>query len=262
MPVAVALELMHNFFLIHDDIIDEDDLRHGTATLNAVYGNSIALLLGDRLIVEALQLIVNSNLPPEQKKLVHTEFLKMINITICGETLDVIASFPALDKQIEEIIKNKTAYYTFVTPLKLGAQLAGARVEEVNLIEKFAYQMGEIFQWQNDYLGIFSDEKTLGKPAGSDLREKKPTLLLMKAYQKLAVQDKARLLNLMGRNLTPTEIKKARDLIRKSGADQWLKQKIITTSNSLAKSIKNSSLVKNTKSILVELTEQLSGRKF
>jgi geranylgeranyl pyrophosphate synthase len=258
----VTLELLHNFFLIHDDIIDGDHLRHGTATLNAIYGNSVALLLGDRLIIEALQIIVSSDLPPEQKKLAHTEFFKMINTTICGEMLDVMAKFPAEEKLIKEIIKNKTAYYTFVTPLKLGAQLAGARDEEVKLIEEFAYQLGDIFQWQDDYLGIFSDEKTLGKPAGSDLREKKPTLLLMKTYQGLAVQDKARLLNLMGRNLSLAELNKARELIKKSGANQWLENKISSTSKSLAESIKKSVLSKNTQNILAGLTKLLLGRKF
>jgi len=276
MPVAVAMELLHNFFLIHDDIIDQDNMRHGTATLNAVYrskagsfgksqashfGDSVALLLGDRLLVESLQVVVNSKLAPEQKRLAHTEFLKMLNTTICGEMLDVMAGFPGDAKIVNEIIKNKTACYTFVTPLTLGARLGGFSEKGVNLIEKFAYQLGEIFQWQDDYLGIFGDEKKLGKPAGSDLREKKPTLLLIKTYQNLAVQEKARLLNLMGRNISPAELKKARDLIIKSGADQWLKNKIIASLGNLKRSIQKSTLPEDAKDILTGLSSRLIDRK-
>jgi geranylgeranyl diphosphate synthase type II len=285
MPVALALELLHNYFLVHDDVIDKDPLRHGTTTLNEVYrqaainfgrnlpesahfGNSIALLLGDRLAAEAFQLIIRSDILAEKKMPVLNEILTMVNTTICGEQLDVMVSFPASSglnstrKTVEEVIKNKTAYYTFVAPIRIGGLLGGLTKKDLAVMEQIGYQLGEIFQWQDDYLGIFAEEKALGKPAGSDLREKKPTLLLLKSYEKLTIQDRIKLRNLMGRNLSDAELMKARGLIKKSGADKWLLDKINDSLKKLEELIQLSELSSASKNIFIGLTNLLIDRKY
>jgi len=284
-PIALALELLHNYFLVHDDIIDEDSLRHGTATLNEAYrqkadnfgrdsreathfGNSIALLLGDRLTVEAIQLVLESTIPTEKKIAVIRELILLVNTTICGEELDVMVYFPASKdikstrQAVEEIIKNKTAYYSFVAPIKIGGILSDTREENLSIMKKIGLKLGEIFQWQDDYLGIFADEKTLGKPAGSDLREKKPTLLLLKTIENLSFEDKIKMRNLMGRPLSERELNKARELIQKSGAQKWMEDNINSTLKKMIASINSSRLNNDAKNFFMGLVAILINRKF
>jgi len=285
MPVALALELLHSYFLVHDDIIDEDKLRHGTATLNEIYrtnsnkfgkgkidsihfGESIALLLGDRLAAEAFQMVLESHLEPNVKNQITTELLKMAQTTICGQMLDVMVSFPVnnnftkLKREVEEVIKNKTAHYSFVAPIRIGGILGKIEKKKVKIMEEIGYKLGEIFQWQDDYLGIFAQEKVLGKPAGSDLREKKPTLLLLQTLENLASRERKLMLSLMGKQLSTGELALARDLIRKSGADAWMKSKIFYSSNKLVKFIRSSELNSEAKTTLEGLTALLIERKF
>lgn len=285
MPVALSLELLHSYFLVHDDIIDEDNLRHGTVTLNELYragankfgkgvadsihfGESIALLLGDRLAAEAFQMVLESQLPARVKNQITTELLKMAQTTICGQMLDVMISFPAnssfaqLRKAVEEIIRNKTAHYSFVAPIRIGGILGNMKKKDLKIMEEIGYKLGEIFQWQDDYLGIFAEEKTLGKPAGSDLREKKPTLLLLKAYERLTIRDRIKMRNLMGRNLSPEELARARNLIIKSGADKWMLDKIRDSLKKLEALVQSSKLSLKSKAVFTGLTKLLIGRKF
>lgn len=285
MPVALSLELLHSYFLVHDDIIDEDRLRHGTATLNDIYrteakkfgkgamdsahfGESIALLLGDRLAAEAFQMVLESKLEAKVKNQITTELLKMSQTTICGQMLDVMVSFPVngsfnkLKKAVEEIIRNKTAHYSFVAPIRIGGILGNIKKNELKIMEEIGYKLGEIFQWQDDYLGMYADEKVLGKPAGSDLREKKPTLLLLKAYEKLNIQDKVRMRNLMGRNLSGAELEKAKCLITKSGADKWMVDKINNSSKNLIELIQSSEVTSKSKDIFEGLINLLVERKY
>lgn len=129
-------------------------------------------------------------------------------------------------------------------------------------MEEIGYKLGEIFQWQDDYLGIFAQEKVLGKPAGSDLREKKPTLLLLQTLENLASRERKLMLSLMGKQLSTGELALARDLIRKSGADAWMKSKIFYSSNKLVKFIRSSELNSEAKTTLEGLTALLIERKF
>ncbi|MFH1183060.1 MAG: polyprenyl synthetase family protein [Candidatus Moraniibacteriota bacterium] len=285
MPAALSLELLHSYFLVHDDIIDEDGLRHGATTLNEIYrtdskkfgkgvidsihfGESIAMLLGDRLAAEAFQIVLESKLEAKVKNQITTELLEMAQITICGQMLDVMVSFPVNGgftkpkRAVKEIIRNKTAHYSFVAPIRIGGILGDIKKKDIKIMEEIGYKLGEIFQWQDDYLGIFADEKILGKPAGSDLREKKPTFLLLKTYEKLAIQDRIRLRNLMGRNLSPAELEKARKLIKKSGADKWMSDKINDSLRKLIEFIQSSELSMAGKNVFIGLTNLLIGRRY
>jgi len=285
MPVALAIEFLHTFFLIHDDIIDNGQLRHGTPTLGEVYrknakifakekkaashfGNSIALLLGDRLMAEAFRVILESQFSVIQKNRILKELVEMVRVTICGETLDVMASFPEnydfteIKKMTAQTTRSKTGYYTFVVPLKLGATLGNLSKNQLDVITEIGYKLGEIFQWQDDLLDIFSDLETLGKPAGADLQEKKPTLLLIYALEKLNLGDKDKLKKNMGRALTPEKLNQARQLIKKSGAEKRIKKKIDQSVKKLNRIIEFSSLSGELKNTLLETVRSLLARTF
>ncbi len=283
-PVAVSLELIHSYFLIHDDIIDRDLVRHGVETLHETYrkkwnkfekdnseslhfGNGIALLLGDWLFSMALGNIFTSDLPNKQKTKISREVISLVNNTIYGETLDVMTSLKqeySLEEfrfKALEVIKTKTAYYTFIAPFKLGVIIGEKTKEEGQLLEKVGMEMGKIYQWQDDILGIFEEEKKLGKPSGSDLRENKPTLLIIETLKGLNGEEKNRFISLLGRNLKKNELEKARNLIEKSGAREKLEKMIKGSADNLIKLVRSSRMKESRKEELVGIMEMVVGRE-
>ena len=186
-PFAAALEILHNFTLVHDDVMDHDDLRRGKPTVHAKYGEPMAILAGDLLFAKVYQSVLDYAPAHMSSDDVLRTLQKMTDaiILLCeGQALDV--SFPRATDVVENdylfMIGGKTSAL-FRACAEVGAIVAGAPVEKVEALAKFAWDAGLAFQIYDDVLGITADESKLGKPVGSDIREGKKTIIMIHALK-------------------------------------------------------------------------------
>ncbi len=186
---ASAVELLHNFTLVHDDIMDNADKRRGRTTLHIKYNNNTAILAGDNLIALAYKSLLKDCKGTDKK--VVEDFTQGI-IEVCeGQSLDTDFE-KRKNVTIPEyitMIQKKTASLTEVC-CSVGAQLGGGSKEEIKALRKYGKYLGLAFQIQDDLLDIMADEKALGKKIGGDLIEGKKTYLLLKALEKAKGEDK------------------------------------------------------------------------
>ncbi len=180
---AIGLEIFHNFTLLHDDIMDQSDLRRGLPTVYKKWDTNTAILSGDTMFVIAYQYVTNSN--PE----ILVDVLKVFNQTakeVCeGQQFDM-----NFEKDTEtsindymEMIRLKTAVL-IAASLKIGAIAARAPKEEWQKIYDFGILIGLAFQLRDDFLDAFGDVDVFGKPIGNDIITNKKTFLYLKAYEK------------------------------------------------------------------------------
>lgn len=175
MPYAIALEMVHNFSLIHDDLpgIDNDDFRHGKPTNHKQFNEATAILAGDGLLNNAYILISedlkNSNQEDLENKLkVFNEFSIAIDRMIAGEYVDTEVEGKQITNELLEYIhKNKTGAFLKYS-VRMGAILANANEENLNKLTQYAENIGLAFQIKDDILSEEGDEKVLGKPVGND----------------------------------------------------------------------------------------------
>ncbi len=201
LEIASAFEVVHSALLIHDDIIDQGRSRRGRPSLHVALGNdkkgeSLALCFGDLGLVWSAQIINNTNFNVDQKQKAIDFYCNKIQQTIVGQLLDIELSKVSV-KSEEHILKMyelKTATYSFVAPLCVGAILGGADLKQLSCIENFGTQLGIAFQIQDDIIGIFGDERVTGKSVNSDIKEGKNTLLISYAARN-ATKDELKILN-------------------------------------------------------------------
>jgi len=182
LPAAVALELIHNFTLIHDDIMDRDDIRRGMAALHVKWGTAGAILAGDTLYSRAFEIISKMDADP-QKLLKCVALLSRTCTEICeGQWLDV--DFEKRDvvdvAEYLEMIENKTSVL-YGAAAKVGAILGGASDEVADAMYEFGRLTGISFQIHDDVIDLVTPEEILGKSRGSDLKEGKKTLIALHA---------------------------------------------------------------------------------
>jgi geranylgeranyl diphosphate synthase type I len=185
-PYASALELLHNFTLVHDDVMDHDEIRRGRPTVHVKWGVPIAIASGDFLFAKVFQAMVEPALLGKLSSDRAIECVKRVTdatIALCeGQVLDM--SYPANgivnEEDYLEMVGGKTASL-FRACAETGAIVGGGRPEEVDMLGSFAWNAGIGFQIVDDVLCLTADEKTLGKPAGSDIREGKKTLIVVHA---------------------------------------------------------------------------------
>jgi geranylgeranyl diphosphate synthase type I len=194
---AAAYEILHTSFLIHDDIIDQSTLRRGKPAMHIAlganhYALSQSICLGDLGFFLANQLISESNFPDGVKNKAVTLFNRIATDTILGEILDVELARSLVKKETDvlSLHKMKTALYTIVGPLSLGAIFAEAPKEKLSWIKKFGEHAGIAFQIQDDILGCFGNDKQIGKSVATDVEEGKNTLLISYAIQKANQEQK------------------------------------------------------------------------
>lgn len=235
---SMSIELTHIFLLIHDDIIDKDEKRHGVATLHerykkigerfsknkdsAHFGNSMALLAGDMAAAMANQIIFKSDFPPEIIIRALNKLQEIVYAIVPGEMMDVVIEIKGktTEKEVLEMYEGKTSSYSFEGPLHLGAVLAGSEDKNVlDVYSRYAYPLGKAFQIQDDILGLFGNEKKIGKPVGSDVKEGKQTLLVIKAQELGNEKQKEAISRYLGKkDLNEEELEKFRSAIRETGA--------------------------------------------
>ncbi|BAL85367.1 putative polyprenyl diphosphate synthetase [Actinoplanes missouriensis 431] len=192
LPAFGALELMHTFALVHDDLMDESDTRRGRPTAHRIFasqhgehfGGSAAILVGDLCLVWADQLLSRTRLPAATLLEVRDRYDRMRVEAIAGQYLDVLGESDPASWSVERaltVARHKTASYTIQWPLSFGAALAGGDRRLDEAFRVYGTTIGEAFQLRDDMLGVYGDPAVTGKPAADDLRTGKPTTLLMLA---------------------------------------------------------------------------------
>lgn len=202
LKIAAAYEIFQAAILIHDDVIDQSQTRRGKQTLYKALGGdhyaiSQAIGLGDIGLYLPIKIIADTTLNSDIKAQALSFFAQAVIYTGLGEVLDV--QIPHLNQKREErdvlvIHKLKTAYYTITAPLSLGVILAGGDKGLLQVLKNFGESLGIAFQIQDDILGVFGDEISLGKSVTSDIEEGKNTLLITQAM-KNANDEQLKILN-------------------------------------------------------------------
>ena len=228
--VATAIELFHNFTLIHDDIMDKAPLRRGLETVHTKFGESTALLGGDVMLIQAYEHL------NKMKSTYLQKVLYLFNKTareVCeGQQLDMDfekKSMVALDEYIH-MIGLKTSVL-IAASLKLGAILGGAGEGNANHLYNFGLNLGIAFQIQDDYLDAFGDPEKFGKQVGGDIVANKKTFLLIHALEVSNATQQKELEQLM-QNKEPSKVEKVLNIFRATGVDEWarsLQEKYIET---------------------------------
>ncbi len=253
LPIALAFEIIHSFLLIHDDIIDKSETRRNKPTIHkryeklagAHYGISQAIIIGDIACFEAIRLINSSNFGDRIKRICLDKLTGVILETAYGEALDVENALSKKRNRISlgdiwQVTDLKTARYSFVGPLIIGAVLVGAGKKQIEALTGFGLSTGKAFQLQDDILGIFGNEKGLGKSTLSDMREGKNTLLIYKALAQANKGDKQKILKIWGSPITnKSDLEIIKGLIKKSGALEFCEKEKVKLANSAYKQIEN-----------------------
>lgn len=183
LPVACAIEMIHTYSLIHDDLpcMDNDDLRRGKPTNHIVYGECTATLAGDALQAEAFHSVLSADLPAARKAACALYLSEASGVNgICGgQILDIEGEGSILTtKQLDEINRLKTSAL-LIAACKMGVASAGGTELQLRAAEQFGRYLGLAFQIRDDVLDVLSTEEELGKPIGSDQEEGKNTYMAL-----------------------------------------------------------------------------------
>ncbi len=223
-PAAVSIELVHNFTLSHDDIMDNAETRRGRPAVHVKWDEAGAILAGDTLYSKAFEILTASAAQPEEM-VASVKMLAKTCAAICeGQWLDM--EFERRDEVTEaeylEMIEKKTGVL-YGAAAWMGARLAAAPLEQAEGLERFGRLVGMAFQIQDDVLDLTAPAKVLGKPRGGDLAEGKKTLIMIHA---LAVGARIEIFG--KKNASSEEVEAALAALRASGSIDYARNKAVS----------------------------------
>lgn len=240
LDASMSIELIHTGLLMHDDFMDQDEIRRGEPTTHkyfenwhienkwtsdaALYGESMAVNVGDMALLAGYEVLNDLEIDDIHRRTAMRKLLRGVINTGIGQAYDVTlqAIGSAADEDIINLHIGKTGIYTYETPLMVGALLAGASPEDLGLLHDYSMAGGVAFQIQDDILGIFGKPEVTGKSDNSDLKQKKVTLLSTYVINNGSDSDKERFLQLWGkRDLNELEAQECREIIVRSGSLQY-----------------------------------------
>ena len=218
-PFAAALEAIHNFTLVHDDVMDDDDLRHGVDACHTIYGLSTAILAGDTLFAYAFEMITDCDIEDRVKADLVKNVAYIVRKIAEGQQMDInFEDEETVDaKEYLEMIRLKTSIL-FGAAAYGGAKIGGTSEEEARELEMMATNVGLGFQIWDDYLDATATEEILGKPSGSDIRQGKRTLLVIEALNRANANDRERLIEILDSKNTDEEVAEAVEIMDRCGA--------------------------------------------
>jgi geranylgeranyl diphosphate synthase type II len=239
--VGAAVELLHTAFVIHDDVIDGDELRRGRLNVSGTFrahalargaaaddadgfGLTAGILAGDLALAAAIRAVATCGAPTEIVRRLLDLFDAALHTTAAGELADVWLSLRAGTASLPESLameEQKTSAYSFALPLQAGALLAGADDATVGRLGEAGRGLGIAFQLLDDLLGVFGDPRRTGKSATSDLRTRKQTPLLAHAT---TTREWERIRPYLGRELTDPELTEVRRLLTTSGSRRFVEE--------------------------------------
>ena len=256
--LANAVELFHNFTLVHDDMMDAAHIRRGKTTVHIKYGDNTALLVGDVMMIRAyeyIQKIQSAHL---------SKILQIFNTTakeVCeGQQLDMDfekMETVSLDAYIE-MITLKTSVL-LAASLEMGAVIGGASENNCKQLYDFGKKIGIAFQIQDDYLDAFGDAALFGKEPGGDIKQNKKTFLLIHALEVANEKQKADLHDLIKSN-TADKVEKVLAIFKDCKVDEWAEQLKARYMNEAFAHLGNIAVVEKRKQPIIELAHYLMNR--
>ncbi len=206
MPAAAAIEMVHNFTLVHDDIMDNDNMRHGVPTTHVKFGVPVGILAGDLLFSKAFETISNPAMVPKGVGISLVSALSKSCSDVCeGQVLDISMaqskSIPT-ESQYTRMIEKKTSSL-FIAACAMGAISANTSRADVERLSTYGRNLGIGFQIIDDLIGIIGDPKISKKPVGNDIREGKKSLPILLAIKTARGSEKRAILKAFGRPSAP-----------------------------------------------------------
>lgn len=262
LPAAMAIEVFHNFSLVHDDIMDDAPLRRGQITVHEKWNLNTGILSGDAMLILAYQYFENYQ-PKTFRKL--AKLFSKTALEVCeGQQYDVDfetrndVTIPEYLKMIEY----KTAVLV-AAAMKMGAIIAQTSKENSKLIYNFGLNLGLAFQLQDDYLDAFGDPKTFGKQVGGDIIENKKTYLYLKALEFSKTDEKELLTQLFSVELQDNEnkIKAVKEIFNSTGASQATQKSIQEFTYKAFETLEKMNISEDKKAMLKDFGENLMSRK-
>jgi geranylgeranyl diphosphate synthase, type I len=280
-PAAAAMEHFQSWMLIHDDIIDHSDERRGGPTVHRElarrhaseraegsaeeYGMGIGITAGDLEEPFTVESILSARAPPGAQLSALEEYARMTRLTAYGQLLDIrngtLAPGDVTEQDVLTVHELKSAVYTVVSPLRIGALLGGVRPPRLEDLSAVARDVGIAFQLRDDVLGAGFDAGASGK-SSNDLVEGKRTLLVVRAWKNGSEADRARLSRVLGHaTATPEDIERAREMIRATGSLAYSEERIAAlTEGALKRLDRSRSIPTRTKPLLREIADRLVHR--
>ena len=278
---AAALELLHTFMLVHDDVADEADTRRGGPALHHAFaqghrktGEDLAVVAGDHLFALAVEQLLGCGLPGAARAT--RAYLAVCRQTAAGQYLDIdLARAPLVEVSLWQTLKVahlKTARYGFSAPLQCGVMLASGAApsasEEALLsqLERLGARIGVAFQLRDDLIGLFGDEAVTGKPTDSDFLQGRRTFPLVAAWTRASPEDRAaleRLWDLPRAEKTPEALAAARALVKRTGGLEATQRVIDRATRGAERAISALDLPREaepTRLLLAALVKKLSRR--
>lgn len=262
LPAALAVEVFHNFSLVHDDIMDDAPLRRGNVTVHEKWNINTGILSGDAMLILAYQYF------EKYEPVIFRDLAKLFSKTaleVCeGQQWDV--DFESRnDVTVPEYLKMieyKTAVLV-AAAMKMGAIIAETSTENANLIYDFGLNLGIAFQLQDDYLDAFGDPETFGKQVGGDIIENKKTYLYLKGMEFANGVDKQELADLFSVQIEDNEAKIAqvKEIFLNSGAAKATQKAIEAYTFKAFETLEKMDINSEKKNILRVFGEGLMGRK-
>ena len=263
LPIARALEVFHNFTLLHDDLMDKSPIRRGQPTVYRKWNDNTAILSGDAMSIEAYRSLEGIENPQLLFKVL--PFFNKMAIEICkGQQYDMdfeVHEHVSVAEYIE-MIRLKTAVLLGAA-LRLGALAAGAYDSDAQILDEVGQALGLAFQIQDDYLDVYGDEKTFGKPIGGDIMNGKKTLMLLYTQAKLERDDRAELDRLMqlGQEHKEERISGVRRLYDKAGTPIYAQHEIERLTQEALTKLRGLGLKQERLEPLYQLFDKLTTRK-
>ena len=223
---AAAVELLHTFTLVHDDIMDNDDLRRGMKTVHREWDNATAILAGDGLVTVAYQTLLQTK--SNRLKEILECFTDGLLVLCEGQALD--KDFEEMDgvtlQQYEDMIGRKTAKLIEVSCL-IGGMIGNADIREMEKLQKFSFSLGKAFQIQDDLLDLVSHKDIAGKPMGSDIVAHKKTYLTIYFFKHSAPEDRKKFMTIWGKKkILISDIETVKEIFIKTGTITAAKRRI------------------------------------
>ncbi len=285
LPLMAGIEFLQSYLLVHDDIMDRDELRRGGPTLHvwfrdhcvregltgdcSHYGLSQAITSGDYLEALAIALFTSARLPSSRIVEVLRRYSLGLRMVAYGQFLDVYYSSKPLkyvrEGDVLKIHELKTASYTIELPLHLGVIAGSGGRDLLELYTRYSKPAGIAFQLRDDIIGLYGDPGVTGKPIGSDVREKKKTLLIVKAYELASESDKRFLEEIYDlrkpEDIGDNDIRRVQDIVRETGSLDHSEKLIRKLYNKAIEIIRNTSIIcEETRRHLIEITSKLAYR--
>ena len=273
---AAAVEMLHTFALIHDDVMDRSAVRRGADAAHVQFadlhraseaggdsswfGSSAAIMAGDLAFVWADELLDLLQCEPATAKRVRKVFSHLRTEVIAGQYLDIrLAGSPATQQQAANIALLKSGRYTVTRPLELGAALAGVDDATTAALRRYGDASGVAFQLRDDILGVFGDPTVTGKSASDDLRDGKASLLLVRALELASGSGRALLSKSLGDpDIDEATIDRCRDIVASSGALASIETLIAARLAEAERAVEP--LADTTRAALVTLAHHLTDR--